>query len=205
MVRPSPMRTIVTAVALLASVLASPAGVRGDIYRYEDPAGVLHFTDTPTHKGFKVYMRTGFFNVADYRDYFRRYDRIIAHYADVYGVAYPLVKAVIKAESGYNPKATSRKGAKGLMQLMPATADAFDCDDPYDPESNIGTGIRYLRYLNDLYAGDLRLMLAGYNAGPGNVAKYGRKVPPFPETKAYVSKVLAYYDEYRQQKTTKAE
>ncbi len=167
-----------------------------DIYRYEDGNGVIHFTDTPSHKGFKLYLRTGFFNVKDYKDYFKKYDNIIYRYSSSFGVDYPLVKAVIRAESGYNPKAVSRKGAMGLMQLMPETASLFDCENPFDPESNIRTGIKYLKYLMDYFNGRVELALAAYNAGPKNVIKYGYSIPPFNETKSYVKKVLEYYRIY---------
>lgn len=167
-----------------------------DIYRYEDECGVIHFTDTPSHKGYKLYLRTGFFNVKDYKDYFKKYDNLISHYSSSYGVDYQLVKAVIRAESGYNPKAVSRKGAMGLMQLMPQTASLFDCENPFDPESNIRTGIKYLKYLMDYFNGKVDLAVAAYNAGPKNVIKYGYSVPPFSETKNYVKKVLEYYKNY---------
>ncbi|GAB4437376.1 MAG: lytic transglycosylase domain-containing protein [bacterium] len=167
-----------------------------DIYRYEDENGVIHFTDTPSHKGYKLYLRTGFFNVKDYKDYFKKYDSVIYRYSNSYGVDYPLVKAVIRAESGYNPKAVSRKGAMGLMQLMPETASLFECENPFDPESNIKTGIKYLRYLMDYFNGRVELAVAAYNAGPKNVIKYGYTIPPFSETKSYVKKVLDYYKIY---------
>lgn len=167
-----------------------------DIYRYEDENGVIHFTDTPSHKGYKLYLRTGFFNVKDYKDYFKKYDSLIYRYSNNYGIDYPLVKAVIRAESGYNPKAVSRKGAMGLMQLMPETASLFDCENPFDPESNIKTGIKYLKYLMDYFNGRMELAVAAYNAGPKNVIKYGYSIPPFSETKGYVKKVMDYYKIY---------
>lgn len=168
----------------------------GDIYRYEDESGVIHFTDTPTHKGYKLYLRTGFFNVKDYKTYFKKYDHIIQKYSDIYDIDYSLVKAVIRAESGYNPKAISKKGAMGLMQLMPETASLFECENPFDPESNIRTGIKYLKYLINYFKNDIELALAAYNAGPKNVIKYGYSIPPFSETKNYVKKVLEYYKIY---------
>lgn len=167
-----------------------------DIYKYEDEFGVIHFTDTPNHSGFKLYLRTGFFNVKDYKDYFKKYDDIILKYSKNYGVEYPLVKAVIRAESGYNPLARSSKGAMGLMQLMPETASFFECDNPFDPESNIRTGIKYLSYLINYFKGNLELALAAYNAGPKNVIKYNYSIPPFKETRNYVRKVKEYYRYY---------
>ncbi len=175
-----------------------------DIYRYEDKDGVIHFTDTPTHKGFKLYLRTGFFNVKDYKEYFRKYDHLIQKYADIYNLDYSLIKAVIRAESGYNPKAVSKKGAMGLMQLMPETASLFECENPFDPESNIRTGIKYLKYLLNYFKGNLELALAAYNAGPKNVIKYNYSVPPFQETKSYVKKVMEYYKGYSNNYISKA-
>jgi soluble lytic murein transglycosylase-like protein len=174
-----------------------------DIYKYEDESGVIHFTDTPTHSGFKLYLRTGFFNVKNYKDYFKKYDLIIFKYSKEFGVEYPLVKAVIRAESGYNPKAVSPKGAMGLMQLMPETASLLECENPFDPESNIRTGIKYLRYLLNYFKGNLDLALAAYNAGPKNVIKYNYTIPPFNETRAYVRKVKEFYRYYLHQEETK--
>ncbi len=167
-----------------------------DIYRYEDESGVIHFTDTPNHKGYKLYLRTGFFNVKDFNNYFKKYDHLIHKYSEIYNIDYSLVKAVVRAESGYNSKAISRKGAMGLMQLMPETASLFDCENPFDPESNIRTGIKYLKYLLNYFNNDIKLALAAYNAGPKNVIKYGYTIPPFNETRNYVKKVLEYYKMY---------
>jgi len=106
-----------------------------------------------------------------------------------------LVKAVIHAESGYNPNAVSSKGAAGLMQLMPATAQNLKVANSFNPADNIRGGVRYLRFLLDTFKGDVTLALAAYNAGLGNVAKHGG-VPPYEETRNYVSKVLNYQKTY---------
>lgn len=188
------MRLFLAIVIIVGSFFSTSSFA--DIYKYEDESGVIHFTDTPTHKGYKLYLRTGFFHVKDYKDYFKKYDSIIYNYANTYGVDYPLIKAVIRAESGYNPKAISRKGAMGLMQLMPETASLFECENPFDPESNIRTGIKYLKYLINYFNGNLSLAVAAYNAGPKNVIKYGYQIPPFSETKNYVKKVMEYYRMY---------
>jgi soluble lytic murein transglycosylase-like protein len=110
-------------------------------------------------------------------------------------VDYALVKAVIKAESNFNPAAISRVGAKGLMQLMPGTAYALRVNDSFHPEDNIEGGVRYLRYLLDLFHGDLHLALAAYNAGEKTVFRY-RGIPPYPETRIYVQRVLRYFQQY---------
>ena len=103
-----------------------------------------------------------------------------------------LVQAVIQVESNYNPKAVSRKGALGLMQLIPATARRYGVSDPFDPQQNIEGGVRHLRDLLDLFEGDLNLALAGYNAGVNAVSKYG-DIPPYRETRNYVTKVMSLY------------
>jgi soluble lytic murein transglycosylase-like protein len=104
-----------------------------------------------------------------------------------------LIHAVILAESGYDPSARSRKGAVGLMQLMPETAERYGVLNRLDPAQNIRGGTRYLRDLLRMFNNDLRLALAAYNAGEGAVAKYGNRIPPFPETIAYVPRVIAQY------------
>jgi soluble lytic murein transglycosylase-like protein len=112
-----------------------------------------------------------------------------------YGLDPALVDAVVRTESGYDPSATSPAGAMGLMQLMPATARALGVADPYDPVQNVHGGVRYLRGLVDRF-GDVTLALAAYNAGPGAVARHGG-VPPYPETRAYVERVLRAWQRAR--------
>jgi len=118
------------------------------------------------------------------------YDDIIAEAAAAYKLDPRMIKAVMETESAFNPTAVSPVGALGLMQLMPAVAEELGAADPLDPRQNIMAGARYLRQLLDAHRGNVRLALASYNAGPGNVAKY-RAIPPFKETRNYVKKVTA--------------
>ena len=124
------------------------------------------------------------------------YHHYIIKASKTYQVEAALIKAVIMAESGYNPKAISRKGAQGLMQLMPGTAKWLGVHDAFDPVLNIDGGVRYLRRLLDRFDGDVQLALAAYNAGSRYVRKYGG-VPPFKATQIYIKKVLKYRKNYR--------
>lgn len=181
-------------VALGGQLLAGP--VFADIYRYEDEEGVVHFTDAPTSKKFKIFMRD-LRKDQQLRTRFKaasgnpqEFEHLITAAAAKYGVSAALVRAVIQAESGYNPQAVSRAGAGGLMQLMPGTAKSLKVADRFDPGQNVDGGVRYLRFLLDTFKGDVSLALAAYNAGLSKVAKYGG-IPPYEETRTYVNRVLA--------------
>ncbi len=133
------------------------------------------------------------------------YLTIINKVADAYQIHPELIKAVIKIESNYNDRAVSPKGAQGLMQLMPATAERFGVSDSFDPEENITGGVKFLRYLfNEFGEKNLELVLAGYNAGEQAVRKYGNKIPPYSETRQYVKKVKAIYLARLDYRSTKA-
>ena len=186
-----------------ACLLASnpPAQAGGRIYSYIDAAGVLHFSDNPVddryrhvkrvHQEGPVISPRPRARVPRERDY----DRLIVKVAARYGVQPGLVKAVIAAESNFKPDAVSRVGAQGLMQLMPATAEALGVERPFGIIENMDGGVRYLRAMLERY-GDLTRALAAYNAGPSAVDRY-RGVPPYRETQAYVKRVLEYYRSYR--------
>ena len=168
-----------------------------DIYKYEDAEGVIHLTNVPSNPKAKYVMilrekRILFSKKID----IRQYDKIISDAAGKFNLDVALIKAVIKAESNFNHHAVSPAGAKGLMQLMPQTASALKVDDVFHPGDNIEGGARYLRYLLNLYRGNLTLALAAYNAGEGAVAKYNYGVPPYRETQNYIRRVLAFYDSF---------
>jgi soluble lytic murein transglycosylase-like protein len=133
-----------------------------------------------------------------------RFNPMIARAADRYEVDPALIKAVIMAESAYNPKAVSKQGAKGLMQLMPGTARALGVKNAFNPVHNINGGVKYLRQLLDTFKDNVKLALAAYNAGAGKVKKHGG-VPPIKATRHYVRKVFAYYLHYKAEMTEKTE
>ncbi len=193
---------IPTLLAVLA-LLCLCQQTQADIYKFEDGDGTVHFTDAPTDKKFKVFLRDlkkdkqlrtkfKFSNFSNRSDF----DHIIKSCSEKYGVSFSLIKAVIHAESGYNPNAVSNKGATGLMQLMPGTAKTLKVNNSLDPKDNVEGGVKYLRFLLDTFKGDVSLALAAYNAGLGKVAKYGG-IPPYPETRNYVNRVLAYMKSYQ--------
>lgn len=171
--------------------LDAPA-CQADIYRYVDSHGVMHFTNTPTNSRYSFYLKES----SPKRPGPKSLDDIIERYAVANRLENALVRAVIKAESDYNPRAVSSKGAKGMMQLIPETAREMKVIDPFDPEDNIRGGTRYLRKMLDLFNGNLDLALAAYNAGPGAVRRHGG-IPPYSETRQYVQRVKRFLQSYR--------
>ena len=141
------------------------------------------------------------------RAHHAEFERLASEIAARHGVDEHLVQAVIEVESGFNPSAVSSAGAGGLMQLMPGTARRFGVQSRFDPGDNIEGGVRYLRLLLQLFGGNVRLALAGYNAGEGAVMKNGWRIPPYSETQKYVPAVLAAWERRRnaQAVTTVAE
>ena len=169
-----------------ALILLSAASSYADIYGYQDKQGRWHFPDLKADKTYRLALRA---------ELIKDYGRIIEQASKTFGIEPSFVKAVIKAESDFNSRAVSQKGARGLMQLMPDTARVMEVKNPLDPEENIFGGTRYLSRLLTRYSNDKVLTLAAYNAGPEKVAAY-KGVPPFPETKTYISRVMRYYKAY---------
>lgn len=181
------------------AVLFPPGCGYADIYKYVDKSGIIHLTNAPTQTNvrYDLVMREKriLFTVTP-RD-ITKYDSLIQKASEKYKIDSALIKAVIKAESNFNHRAVSPVGAKGLMQLMPATAADLQVQDAFHPENNIDGGVRYLRYLLRLFKDNLSLALAAYNAGEGAVARYNNTIPPYRETQNYVQRVLHYLNQYR--------
>ncbi len=182
---------------------------RAEIFKYVDRDGVIHYTNAPTY-GESTPVKLPPLTIENFRKYFpanvyqyrslslaplanqKEYDTYIQMTCKSYGIDCNLVKAVIRAESGYNARAVSPKGAMGLMQLMPGTSRDMGVSNPFDPGQNIEGGVKYLRMMMDRFRNNLHLALAAYNAGPEAVDKYGG-IPPYNETQVYVRTVMDLY------------
>lgn len=184
-------RCLLAACLFWVAVAAPEAGA--EVYMFVDKSGVVHFTDNPPHEGYARHRFKG--DPGRFGRTTRAWDGVIRIAGETHGVSPALVKAVIHAESSFDPGAISPRGAQGLMQLMPDTAESLGVDDPFDPWQNIDAGTRYLGLLVSQYPGDLAMALAAYNAGPLAVRRF-RGIPPYQETKVYVKRVLALYDRY---------
>ncbi|MBU2547138.1 MAG: transglycosylase SLT domain-containing protein [Proteobacteria bacterium] len=185
---------------LIALCFWGPLSVQAGIYSYKDQDGCIHITDRPVNGQYKLLLTTlkrpkGFERPIDTG---ARYNDDILGYSEKAGISYPLLLAIIKTESNFNPQAVSPKGARGLMQLMPGTWKMYGVTDPFDVKQNLGAGIAYFREQLARFR-RLDLALAAYNAGPGAVEKYGG-VPPYEETRGYIEKVKFYQDYYSRKK-----
>jgi soluble lytic murein transglycosylase-like protein len=185
---------------------ASSAMARSQIYTYVDADGLRHYTDVPDNNRYRLLVlspqdRTSSGDRYDAMLLAKagQYDAIIEKAALSASVEPNLLRAVIVVESGFNSRAVSKRGAVGLMQLMPATATRFGVSNPYDPRENVHAGARYLKFLIDRFGQNVRLALAAYNAGEEAVDRNGGQIPPFTETMAYVPRVLKIYQMLREQ------
>jgi soluble lytic murein transglycosylase-like protein len=187
--------TLRTAASLLALTIALPAVADAQIYVWRDASGNMVLSDKAKDPSAEVktyaVAKTATFKTTNGTVSSRatKYDALIEESATFHGVDANLVRAVIQQESGFNPRATSRVGAMGLMQLMPATAEELGVTDPYNPMQNIRAGVSYLKGLLVKFSHNVELALAAYNAGAGAVRKYGNVVPPYRETKDYVKRI----------------
>jgi soluble lytic murein transglycosylase-like protein len=189
-----------TALFVVATLSAATAGAHTRIYTYEDADGVKHYTDVPDNNRYRLLVLSPH-DLTESGDHYSasmlarasQYDSIIERAAVSAAVEPNLLRAVIVVESGFNSRAVSKRGAVGLMQLMPATASRFGVFDLYDPKENVHAGASYLKFLMDRFGHNVRLALAAYNAGEDAVDRNGGQIPPFTETMAYVPKVLRIY------------
>lgn len=186
------------ALSAIFILIAFVLSVHADIYMYIDDNGVMHFTNAPTSNqhDYKVYIKektaiSAKFHPTD------KYDELISHASREFNVDSHLLKAMIKAESDFDPRAISRKGAMGLMQIMPENFKMLNLDNPFDPWQNIRAGAQYFKKLYKRFNGKLALSLAAYNAGPTAVDRY-KSIPPYQETEEYVRRVLRYYRTFKQ-------
>lgn len=202
--RPTTLKSATVAVATLIILFSCQTVLASSLYLCRDARGKKYYSNMPESGrcrsitmpklgsmslsgSWPGYSRTSYKNV--------RYHSHIDYWGKRYNIDPNLIKAIIRAESGFDPYAVSKRGAQGLMQLMPATAREMRVSDPFNPEQNIAGGVRYLRKLLKMFDGDLVLSLAAYNAGPNQVKRAGG-VPRITETKQYIKRVLSYYDRY---------
>lgn len=187
----------------LASLISIP--VQADIYAFKDSSGVIHFTNVPSDPRYAGMVRAPY-RVStskpvkmSYRPPMDpdRYAPLVEKVAREHSVDRALLQAMIAAESGFDPDAVSRKGAVGLMQLMPETARRYGVRNRYDPAENIQGGAKYVRDLMQKFNNDLSLTLAAYNAGEDAIIQYGNRIPPYRETLQYVPRVLTLYRQYQ--------
>jgi soluble lytic murein transglycosylase-like protein len=194
-------RSMLRLALLIAAWLAMPcAAASQKIYTYMDAQGQRHYTDVPDNNRYRLLVFSSQDRTASGDRYdmqvlakASQYDAIIEQAAATAALEPNLLRAVIVVESGFNSRAVSKRGAVGLMQLMPATANRFGVSNRYDAQQNVHAGARYLKFLIDRFGHDISLALAAYNAGEEAVERNGGQIPPFTETMAYVPRVLKIY------------
>jgi soluble lytic murein transglycosylase-like protein len=185
----------------ILAVAAAPGFARADVYSFTDANGVSHFSNVPSDSRYQLLIATPTEAVAgaakvksvDWLARSAQYDGVISGAAKAATIQAALLRAVIVVESGFNPRAVSKKGAIGLMQLQPATARRYGVKNIYDPEQNVRAGAHYLSDLLTRFDSNLELALAAYNAGEEAVERYGRHIPPYAETLNYVPSVMRVY------------
>lgn len=167
-----------------------------DVYKFTDAGGIAHFTNKPSDPRYARMSRVRVIATADLRmpDI---YLPLLRKVAREHSIDQALLQAVMAAESGYDPNAISRKGAVGLMQLMPETARRYGVRNLYDPAENMRGGARYLSDLMQKFNNDMSLVLAAYNAGEDAIVRYGNRIPPYRETRQYVPRVMNFYQKYQ--------
>lgn len=191
------VRPVLLAAALCA---LTPSLAHAQLYSWTDASGRLIISDQPKDPAARTYLVFGSAGAASFRatrpasPRAAVYDTLISEHANANALSPDFVRAVIQAESAFNPRARSARGAMGLMQLMPQTAAEYRVLDAYDPAENIRAGVSYLKSLMTRFGNDVSLALAAYNAGPGAVEKYGRTVPPYRETRNYVARIRSNTD-----------
>jgi soluble lytic murein transglycosylase-like protein len=186
---------------LILAAAAAPSLACADVFAFTDANGVAHFSNVPSDSRYQLLVATPTEPAAradkgpaiNWLARSAQYEGVIRGAAKDATIQAALVRAVIVVESGFNPRATSKKGAIGLMQLLPATAKRYGVKNIYDPEQNVRAGAHYLSDLLVRFDSNLELALAAYNAGEEAVERYGRHVPPFRETLAYVPSVMKVY------------
>jgi len=183
-------RTAIVAASLSLLPIVNPPELWAEIYQYISPNGTISLTNVPSDARYrKIEVESARFHAVLSE---RELEPLIRRHSSQQQLHPALIRAVIKAESNFDPRAVSRAGAIGLMQLMPQTAVRLDVRDMFDPDENVGGGAKYLRQLLDRFHGNLPLALAAYNAGENIVDRY-QSLPPIDETRQYVRKVLRYY------------
>lgn len=185
-------RVLAASFGMMCLALAAVVGAQAAVYGYVDAEGTAHFTDAPTKTYFRWLPAFGLPPGANLDR--GQYAELINAIAAESEVDPALVKAIIRAESNFDQRAVSRKGAQGLMQLMPGTAGRYAVGNTFDPAENIRGGVRHLRFLQDRFPGQLHLAVAAYNAGEAAVLRY-KGIPPYAETRQYVARVLRLYDQ----------
>ena len=186
-------------VVLLIVFIFSAEIFAGEIYYYKDSKGNFHFTDTPTdmlrYKPFNKKVKKKVKKRVKFSKKENVYDNLIKLYSKEFGFSFALIKAMVKAESDFNPYAVSPAGAIGLMQLMPETAKTLGVKNIWSPAENLYGGIKYMRFLTDFFNNDIRKAIAAYNSGLTTVMK-AKGIPNIVETQNYVKRVIKYYYRY---------